>query len=99
MKGKEPLHFISVMLHRATIIQDDAFLDILAGYGYRPMRTVLWYLGIIFLFALAYHHFGGLSLSPPDAFVYSLTSFHRRGFFPGLTSKPSLHDPLIMLAA
>ena len=65
MKGKEPLHFISVMLHRATIIQDDAFLDILAGYGYLSARTVLWYLGIIFLFALAYHHFGGLSLSPP----------------------------------
>ncbi len=36
---------------------------------------------------------------PPDAFVYSLTSFHGRGFFPGLETKPSLHDPLVMLAA
>ena len=36
---------------------------------------------------------------PPDAFVYSLTSFHGRGFFPGLEAKLSLHDPLVMLAA
>ena len=75
------------------------FLDLLAGYGYKPGRSVLWYLGIIALFAVAYHLYGGLSLSPPDAFVYSLTSFHGRGFFPGLSAKPSLHDPLIMLAA
>jgi Pentapeptide repeats (8 copies) len=75
------------------------FLEALAGYGYRPIRTVLWYLGMISLFALAYHYIGGLSLYPPDAFVYSLTSFHGRGFFPGLDARPSLHDPLIMLAA
>ncbi len=75
------------------------FLDLIAGYGYKPGRSVLWYLGIIALFAVAYHLFGGLSLYPPDAFVYSLTSFHGRGFFPGLSAKPSLHDPLILLAA
>ncbi len=74
-------------------------LDKLAGYGYRPMRSVLWYLVIIIGFALAYHIFGQLSLFPPDAFVYSLTSFHGRGFFPGLEHRTSLHDPLIMLAA
>jgi uncharacterized protein YjbI with pentapeptide repeats len=77
----------------------NAFLEALAGYGYRPIRTVLWYLGMILLFALAYHSIGGLSLYPPDAFVYSLTSFHGRGFFPGLNARPSLHDPLVMLAA
>jgi len=75
------------------------FLDLIAGYGYRPGRSVLWYLGIIAFFAVAYHLFGGLSLYPPDAFVYSLTSFHGRGFFPGISTKPSLHDPLILLAA
>lgn len=75
------------------------FLDLLAGYGYRPGRSVFWYLFIIVGFALAYSAFGHLSLFPPDAFVYSLTSFHGRGFFPGLETKPSLHDPLIMLAA
>ncbi len=75
------------------------FLDLLAGYGYRPLRSVLWYLIIIIGFALAYHAFGQLSLSPPDAFVYSLTSFHGRGFFPGLENRHSLHDPLVMFAA
>lgn len=75
------------------------FLAVLAGYGYRPLRSVMWYFVIIIGFALAYHVFGQLSLFPPDAFVYSLTSFHGRGFFPGLETKPSLHDPLVMLAA
>src|SRR5260221_666234 len=75
------------------------FLWLLAGHGYRPLRSVLWYLVIILVFALAYYTFGHLSLWPPDAFVYSLTSFHGRGFFPGLEGKHSLHDPLIMLAA
>jgi Pentapeptide repeats (8 copies) len=76
-----------------------SFLDVLAGYGYRPGRSVLWYLATIVVFALGYHVFGHLSLWPPDAFVYSLTSFHGRGFFPGLEGKLSLHDPLILFAA
>jgi uncharacterized protein YjbI with pentapeptide repeats len=75
------------------------FLDVLAGYGYKPIRSVLWYLAVIIGFGLLYNAFGRLSLFPPDAFVYSLTSFHGRGFFPGLDTKPSLHDPLVMLAA
>jgi len=74
-------------------------LDLLAGYGYRPGRSVIWYLVIIFGFALAYYAFGHLSLFPPDALIYSLTSFHGRGFFPGLEHKTSLHDPLVILAA
>jgi uncharacterized protein YjbI with pentapeptide repeats len=75
------------------------FLDLLAGYGYRPGRSIFWYLVIIFGFALTYHALGQLTLYPPDAFVYSLTSFHGRGFFPGLQTQHSLHDPLVMLAA
>jgi len=75
------------------------FLDLLAGYGYRPGRSVFWYLVIIVGFAFAYYALGHLSLFPPDAFVYSLTSFHGHGFFPGIQNKPSLHDPLVMLAA
>jgi hypothetical protein len=74
-------------------------LDLLAGYSYRPGRTVITYLLMIIGFAAAYHFFGGLSLDPLDAFVYSLTSFHGRGFFPGLQNNHSLHDPLVMLAA
>jgi hypothetical protein len=34
-----------------------------------------------------------------DAFVFSLTSFHGRGFSPGFTGNSSLHEPLVMLAA
>jgi Pentapeptide repeats (8 copies) len=74
------------------------FLDLLAGYGYRPGRSVLWYLVTIFGFALAYFAFGHLPFLP-DAFVFSLTSFHGRGFFPGLGSENSLHNPLVVIAA
>ncbi len=73
-------------------------LDLLAGYGYRPGRSVLWYLAVIFGFALTYFTFGHLPFFP-DAFVFSLTSFHGRGFFPGLGSEASLHNPLVILAA
>jgi len=75
------------------------FLDLLAGYGYRPGRSVIWYLIIIFAFALTYHVFGGLSLFPPDALIFSIMSFHGRGFFPSLSSETNLHNPLVMLAA
>src|SRR5258708_2858772 len=74
------------------------FLDLLAGYGYRPRRSLLWYLIIIFGFAAAYFAFGHLPLLP-DALVFSLTSFHGRGFFPGLGNETSLHNPLVVLAA
>jgi len=74
------------------------FLDILAGYGYRPGRSVLWYLITIIGFALAYFTIGHLPFFP-DSFVFSLTSFHGRGFFPGLGSENSLHNPLVILAA
>src|SRR6266699_1481486 len=36
------------------------FLDLLVGYGYRPGRTLFWYLAIIFGFAIAYFAFGYL---------------------------------------
>ncbi len=75
------------------------FLDLLAGYGYRPGRTVLWYLVIIFGFALAYFTIGHLPIWP-DALVYSLTSFHGRGFLPNLDGQlVTLHYPLVVMAA
>jgi uncharacterized protein YjbI with pentapeptide repeats len=73
-------------------------LTLLAGYGYRPGRSVIWYLITIFGFALAYFAIGHVPFFP-DAFVFSLTSFHGRGFFPGLGSENSLHNPLVILAA
>ncbi len=59
----------------------------------------MWYPGVIIGFALLYHAFGNLPLLPPDAFTYSITSFHGRGFFPGLEHGASLSDPLVVLAA
>ncbi len=74
------------------------FLNTLAGYGFRPVRSLFWYIIIIFGFATAYFAFGHLSLLP-DAVVLSLTSFHGRGFFPGLGNETSLHNPLVVMAA
>jgi uncharacterized protein YjbI with pentapeptide repeats len=71
------------------------FLDLLAGYGYRPGRSVFWYLVIIAGFATAYYTFG--HISPLEAFILSLTSFHGRGFFPGINI--TLSDPRVVLAA
>jgi Pentapeptide repeats (8 copies) len=74
------------------------FLWLLAGYGYKPVRSVACYLGIVIGFTVAYSILGHLPFIP-DALVFSLTSFHGRGFFPGLESKASLHNPLVVLAA
>lgn len=74
------------------------FLDILAGYGYHPAKTLLWYILVIGGFATAYSIFG--QLSPlPDSLVFSFMSFHGRGFFPSLSSETNLHNPLVLLAA
>jgi uncharacterized protein YjbI with pentapeptide repeats len=75
------------------------FLDGLAGYGYKPGRSVLVYLAVIFGWAAAYYFLGqtaSVNLSPLGALVFSVTSFHGRGFFPGGLA---LDDPLTVLAA
>ncbi len=75
------------------------FLDLLAGYGYKPWRSFLAYLIVIAVFAIAYFLIGhtvGPELSPLGAFVFSMTSFHGRGFFPGGIG---LDDPLTVVAA
>ncbi len=74
------------------------FLDVLAGYGYKPWRSFLWYLITIFVFALAYSIFGHLPILP-DAFIFSLTTLLGRGFIPGLSGAINLHSPLVVLAA
>lgn len=74
-------------------------LALLAGYGFRPGRTILCYLAVVLGFALAYTHFGHIGGQPftfDEAVVFSLTSFHGRGFFPGPLS---LHDPVTRMAA
>jgi hypothetical protein len=75
------------------------FLDLLAGYGYKPWRSFVAYLIVILGFATGYFVIGrtvGPSLSPLGSFIFSMTSFHGRGFFPGGIT---LDDPLTVLAA
>lgn len=76
------------------------FLDGLAGYGYKPGRSLVAYLSMILLFAAAYYvlgqGFGGPHLAPDSALVFSVTSFHGRGFFPG---DVSIDNPITKLAA
>lgn len=75
------------------------FLDLLAGYGYKPWRSFVAYLIVILGFAISYYTIGhavGPSLSPLGSFIFSMTSFHGRGFFPGGIK---LDDPLTVLAA
>jgi len=75
------------------------FLNILAGYGYRWWRSFVTYLLVITIFAIAYFivgHTVGPALSPLSSLVFSMTSFHGRGFFPGGIG---LDDPLTVIAA
>jgi uncharacterized protein YjbI with pentapeptide repeats len=61
------------------------FLDLLAGYGYRPGRSLAIYLVTIIGFALTYYLLGvqgGLHIPPLQALVLSVVSFHGRGLFP-----------------
>ncbi len=75
------------------------FLDLLAGYGYKAWRSVVAYILVITSFAITYFMIGqkvGPVLTPLGSFVFSMTSFHGRGFFPGGIG---LDDPLTVLAA
>lgn len=57
------------------------FLDVLAGYGYKPGRSLVIYLLVIAAFALCYTTLGQLPAG--EALIFSVTSFHGRGFLPG----------------
>ncbi len=75
-------------------------LDLVAGYGYHPLRSALTYLLVVGGFAAAYDALGQAvspQLGPVDALIFSLTSFHGRGFSPG--AAVTLHSPLTILAA
>ncbi len=75
------------------------FLDLLAGYGYQPARSVISYLLVISAFSVIYFVLGetsGPQFSPLGAVVFSLTSFHGRGFFPGGIP---LDDPITVAAS
>ncbi|GAC1391945.1 MAG: hypothetical protein NVS4B11_33480 [Ktedonobacteraceae bacterium] len=107
--NEEATHF----LYRAQVLQREvvrlqgrtgayifsAFLDLLAGYGYKPIRSLMAYLLVVACFAMMYFILGrivGPHLSPVGSLVFSVTSFHGRGFFPGGIV---LDDPITILAA
>jgi hypothetical protein len=84
-------------------------LFLLAGYGYRPGRTLFWYLatiaGFTFMFMQATSGWVPFGLPAPsqlsplpwyEALILSVSSFHGRGFFQPLES---LGDPVAALAA
>lgn len=73
-------------------------LNLLAGYGYRPERSFLAYLLVIFGFMGLYlltSHFTTPHLRWDEALVLSLSSFHGRGFF---TQTVTLGDAYARLA-
>ncbi len=70
------------------------FLDVLAGHGYKPVRSLAIYLLMITSFTVCYLALGRLPLR--EALIFSVTAFHGRGFFPGPFM---LSDPVTALAA
>jgi hypothetical protein len=74
-------------------------LDLVSGYGYRPLRSVVAYVLVIIFFAGLYlvnGQFAAPHLRWDEALVLSVSSFHGRGFF---SSEISLGDTLARLAA
>ena len=56
-------------------------LELLCGYGERPLRVFWWLLGLIIAFALGYFAFGQLEPhSVADCFYYSLVSATALGY-------------------
>jgi uncharacterized protein YjbI with pentapeptide repeats len=78
------------------------FLYLLAGYGYRPLRTLLIYFLLIGGFAFGYYKVTHMLHAQPyplawyEALILSLSSFHGRGFFQPVQS---LGDPVAVLAS
>ena len=62
------------------------FFDLLAAYGYSPLRSAVAYVFIIVSFSIIYFALGSnmprhYHLEWYEALVVSLTAFHGRGFF------------------
>lgn len=75
-------------------------LDLISGYGYKPMRSLITYLLVVGVFAITYYLLGSNvhpPLDPLGAVVFSITSFHGRGFAPG--ENVAITNPVTVLAA
>src|SRR5260370_1353618 len=78
------------------------FLDVLAGYGYKPGRTVTAYISTILSFAIIYFSLGLLAgvygwRSPFYAPLPILLLFHRPSFLPPRFPPPLSHPLLLSL--
>jgi uncharacterized protein YjbI with pentapeptide repeats len=79
------------------------FLDIIAGYGYRPERTIIAYISILMAFAFLFWAVSVFWVTTPttqhlswyESIFLSISSFHGRGFFP---TGISTGDPLAGVA-
>ncbi len=96
------------LLHRKTLWEQrkfpqylfSMFLSLISGYGYKLWRSLAFYILVNMIFAMIYYHLGqmmGIPLTPLEAIVFSITSFHGRGFTPG--EKIGLDNPLTVFAA
>ena len=76
------------------------FLDILAGYGYKPTRCFTAYACAILTFATIYFLLAPgshIHFSPLEAIIFSMISFHGRGFAPSVSIPIS--SPIAILTA
>lgn len=90
---------LSERLRKFATYLGSGLLDLIAGYGYRPGRSILAYAFFICAFAGLYllnSQFASPHLRWDEALVLSISSFHGRGFF---TTGVSLGDTLARLAA
>jgi hypothetical protein len=73
------------------------FLDLIAGYGYRPTRSIVTYILVICAFAGAYvlnTQFAAPHLTWDEALELSISAFHGRGFFTSGISLGTLSQDL-----
>jgi uncharacterized protein YjbI with pentapeptide repeats len=70
--------------HRYVAAFGSWFLDLISGYGYKPIRSFATYALVVIGFAAIYFALGsanGQTLAWNEAIVISMTAFHGRGFF------------------
>ena len=108
--------FRAQLVHRLVLIRErqilpylgSRFLAAIAGYGYKPARSLCAYLGVLICFAFLFFLAGngwltfGLGASQYEnlpwyeALILSVSSFHGRGFFQPLQT---LGDPVASIAS
>jgi uncharacterized protein YjbI with pentapeptide repeats len=86
------------LLHKTVDYFFSWLFDLLAGYGYKPLRSLVAYLFVIGAFTVIYYALGmvyGPHLSWGELLDVSMASFHGRGFFP---DQSKLADPQVFIA-